>query len=183
MTLSEAAKMLERWPSAWDHTKVRELFKKTTPKVVILKTLWYPEVIGGMLESAKSYFAGAGIPDSHILIVDVPGSFELPLAADWAFEGLIDGQKDKAGADIVVALGCVLKGETPHFDFVCSAASKGLMESQQKYKKALGFGVLTVDNLDQATARRSKGAEAAQAALFMYLIRSKAVEFSWLGKV
>jgi 6,7-dimethyl-8-ribityllumazine synthase len=57
------------------------------------------------------------------------------------------------------------------------------MRAQQKYKKALGFGVLTVDNLDQAIERRSKGAEAAQAALFMHLIRSKAIEMAWLGKV
>jgi 6,7-dimethyl-8-ribityllumazine synthase len=181
MTLSEAAKMLERWPQGWDRAKVRTLIEKRKPRVVILKTLWYPEVIDGLVESAKSYFQGAGFAAADLVVVDIPGSFELPLASEWAFEGQLEGQKD--AADIVVALGCVVKGGTPHFEFVCSATSQGLMRAQQKYKKALGFGVLTVDNLDQAIERRSKGAEAAQAALFMHLIRSKAIEMAWLGKV
>jgi 6,7-dimethyl-8-ribityllumazine synthase len=181
MTLSEAAKMLERWPAGWDLPKVKDFVDKRKPSVVILKTLWYPEVIEGLLDSAKSYFHGAGFATADLKVVDVPGSFELPLATEWAYEGVLEGQKGPA--DVVLALGCVLRGETPHFDFVCSATSQGLMLAQQKYKKALGFGVLTVDNLDQAIARRSKGAEAAQAALFMHLIRSKTNEFSWLGKV
>jgi 6,7-dimethyl-8-ribityllumazine synthase len=181
MTLSEAAKMLERWPAGWTLPKVKTFVEKRKPSVVILRTLWYPEVIEGLVSTATTFFQGAGFTTSDLLIVDVPGSFELPLASEWAFEGVLEGQKGPA--DVVLALGCVLRGETPHFDFVCSSASQGLMTAQQKYKKALGFGVLTVDNLDQATARRSKGAEAAQAALFMHLIRSKTNEFSWLGKV
>jgi len=182
MTLSEAAKMLERWPGEWSLSKVKALFEKRKPRVVILRTLWYPEIVEGLVESASSYFTGAGLNAKEIQVVDVPGSFELPLAAEWAFEGVLDGQKGPA--DLVVALGCVIKGETPHFDFVCSSTSQGLMNAQQKYKKALGFGVLTVDNLEQATARRSKGSEAAQAALFMHLVRNQAIDpFSWLGKV
>ncbi|MEO5668984.1 MAG: 6,7-dimethyl-8-ribityllumazine synthase [Bdellovibrionota bacterium] len=182
MTLSESAKMLERWPQGWSLPKVQTLIEKRKPRIVILKTLWYPEVMDGLVASAKSYFTDAGFVPADLLVLDVPGSFELPLASEWAFEGVLEGQKGPA--DIVVALGCVLRGETPHFDFVCSAASQGLMNAQQKYKKALGFGVLTVDNLDQAIARRSKGTEAAQAALFMHLIRNPAVEtFPWLGKV
>ena len=181
MTIAESAKMLERWPKGWDLAKVRLLVEKRKPRVVILKTLWYPEIMDSLLDSAKGYFVGAGFSDDDLVVVDVPGSFELPLASEWAFEGQLEGQKD--AADIVIALGCVLKGGTPHFDFVCSATSQGLMNAQQKYKKALGFGVLTVDNLEQALDRRSKGAEAAQAALFMHLIRSKAIQMAWLGKV
>jgi 6,7-dimethyl-8-ribityllumazine synthase len=181
MSLLESSKMLERWPQGWSQEKAAELFKKRSPRVALLKTLWYPEVLEGLVASARSYLSASGIPDSDVIEIEVPGCYELPLAAEWAFEGVIAGQKGPA--DIVLALGCVVKGETPHFDFVCGASADGLMQIQQKYKKALGFGVLTVDNLDQALARRSKGAEAAQAALFMHLIRSRAVDLGWLGKV
>lgn len=181
MTLSEAAKMLERWPQGWNRERAAEALKKRSPRVVILKTLWYPEVIENLSESAQAYLKGAGVPADEILVVEVPGSFELPLATEWAFEGVLAGQKSPA--DFVIALGCVIQGDTPHFDFVCAACTNGLMEAQQKYKKALGFGVLTVNNLDQAVARRSKGAEAAQAALFMHLTRTKAIDLAWLGKV
>ncbi len=181
MSVSEANLILERWPAGWSADKVRDLFKKRSPRVVILKTLWYPEIISSLEASAQDYLSNVGVPPNDIQSVQVPGSYELPLAAEWAFEGVLAGQKGPA--DVVVALGCVIRGETPHFDFVCEACAHGLMDVQQKSKKPLGFGVLTVDNLDQALARRSKGAEAAQAALFMHLVRSRAVDLGWLGKV
>jgi 6,7-dimethyl-8-ribityllumazine synthase len=98
----------------------------------------------------------------------VPGSFELPLAAELCLSS--PGGKV---VDAVIALGCVVKGSTPHFQFVCDSMSQGLMNVSVKHQKPVGFGVLTVDNIEQALARKDKGAEAAQAALAMSLFREQ----------
>jgi 6,7-dimethyl-8-ribityllumazine synthase len=162
MTLSEAALMAQRLPQGWTPESLRKFLEQRRPRVVILRTLWYPEILGALENSAREYLKAIGLPSELVKLHEVPGSYELPLAAQWAFEG---------GADIVLALGCVLKGETPHFDFVCQATSQGLMDVQLKTSKPLGFGVLTVSSLDQAMARTNKGAEAAQAAVFMALLQ------------
>jgi 6,7-dimethyl-8-ribityllumazine synthase len=93
----------------------------------------------------------------------VPGSFEIPLAAQRAFE---------SGFDAVVAVGLVLKGETPHFDYVCQGVTQGVMDVQLKFSKPIGFGVLMCDDLEQAIARsgvlgskEDKGFDSAIAAL------------------
>ena len=99
----------------------------------------------------------------------VPGAFELPLAAMFAIE---------QGADAVIALGVVIRGETPHFDYVCKSATDGLTQLQLDTGTPIGFGLLTVDNEAQAIARaglenskEDKGAEAVQAALHMLSLR------------
>ncbi len=82
---------------------------------------------------------------TSIKAVSVPGAVELPLAAQRLFEeGKVDG---------VVYLGCVIRGETGHYDFVCNIASEGCLSVALKYSAPVGFGVLTVDNADQAMAR------------------------------
>ena len=95
----------------------------------------------------------------------MPGAFELPLAAQKAIE---------AGADAVVALGVVIQGDTPHFDYVCSAATEGLTRVQLDYGVPIGFGLLTVtteqqalDRAGLADSRGDKGAEAVEAAVMM----------------
>lgn len=104
-----------------------------------------------------------GLPESHIVAVRVPGAVEIPLAA----KALLD-----SGCDGVVALGAVIRGETAHFDYVCSSAERGCTLLQLEYKKPVAFGVLTTENADQAYARSggakgNKGAEAAEVVLEM----------------
>ncbi len=115
-------------------------------------------VLGAMRELER---AGAKGVEVH----KVPGAFELPLAAKWAFD---------QGADAVIALGVVIQGETPHLDYVCDSATTGLTQVQLQYGKPIGFGLLTVDDEAQAIARaglegskEDKGAESVQAALHM----------------
>jgi len=152
--------MKTRVPEGWTREEMTLEAQNLGP-VVILFTQWYPEVMEPMLASAQRYLLDVGVPPSQIRALHVPGSFELPLAAAQSIAGV-----DPA---FVVALGCVVKGGTPHFDYVCSAVSQGLMDVQLKYRTPVGFGVLTVDNLEQARERKDKGFEAAQAAFFMHL--------------
>jgi len=170
MTVSEAALMAERLPQGWDKIKIGNFIQERQLKVVVLKTLWYPEIIGALEASACEYLAAIGFSKDAIQVFEVPGSYELPLSAKWAYDGQLKGQKSLA--DIVITLGCVLQGDTPHFDFVCQACTQGLTSVQLAYGKPMGFGVLTVSSLEQATARLNKGAEAAQAAVFMALLNS-----------
>jgi 6,7-dimethyl-8-ribityllumazine synthase len=99
----------------------------------------------------------------------VPGAFELPLAAKWAAED---------DADVIIALGVVIQGETPHFDYVCKAATDGLTQVQLDYSIPIGFGLLTVDTAQQAldraglpNSKEDKGAEAVEAAVMMARLR------------
>jgi 6,7-dimethyl-8-ribityllumazine synthase len=105
----------------------------------------------------------------EVVLERVPGAFELPLAAKFAIDN---------GADAVIALGVVIRGETPHFDYVCSSATNGLTELQLASRVPIGFGLLTVDDEAQAIARaglagskEDKGAEAVQAALHMLSLK------------
>ncbi len=132
-------------------------------KVVIVATSWHPEIMAGLIAGAQKELEVSGAVDVQLNMV--PGAFELPLAAKWAFE---------KGADIVIALGVVIQGGTPHFDYICSSATEGLTRVQLDANKPLGFGVLTVNNEQEALDRsglqgskEDKGAEAVQAALAM----------------
>lgn len=161
MTLSAATEVLKRVPSGFASEDIRACVDDLT-SIRILKTLWYPEILNPMEESARAYLKYFGIADGDVSIEEVPGAYELPLAAHLAFEQL-------RAPDFVIALGCVLRGATPHFDFVCSAVTDGLLRVQLDASRPVGFGVLTVDTLRQAEERIGKGAEAAQAAFFMHL--------------
>ena len=132
-------------------------------KVVIVATSWHPDVMAGLIAGAQKELEVSGAVDVQLNMV--PGAFELPLAAKWAFE---------KGADIVIALGVVIQGGTPHFDYICSSATEGLTRVQLDANKPLGFGLLTVNNEQEALDRsglqgskEDKGAEAVQAALAM----------------
>jgi 6,7-dimethyl-8-ribityllumazine synthase len=132
-------------------------------KVFVVHTSWHTQVIDGLVSGANKELLAAGCEDINFL--QVPGAFELPLAAKVAIE---------SGADAVIALGVVIRGETPHFDYVCKAATDGLTILQLETSIPIGFGLLTVDTLQQALDRaglagskENKGKEAVQAALHM----------------
>ena len=124
--------------------------------------------MGGLILGAQNELAKTGAVD--VQLQRVPGAFELPLAASLAFEN---------GADLVIALGVVIQGGTPHFDYICSSATEGLTRVQLDYKKPIGFGLLTVNTQQEALDRaglagskEDKGAEAVQAALAMAVLTS-----------
>lgn len=129
-------------------------------KVTIVSGLWHNRISEGLLSGARRVLDASG---AEVSVVQVAGSFELPLVSKAALE---------AGADAVVALGVIVRGETPHFDFVATAATDGLTRVALDAGKPVGFGVLTVDDeqqgLDRAGLPGSKedvGGRAAEAAL------------------
>jgi 6,7-dimethyl-8-ribityllumazine synthase len=134
----------------------------TGVKVTIVSGLWHTRISTGLLDGARAVLDASG---AEVTLVQVPGSFELPVAAKVALE---------SGADAVVALGVIVRGETPHFDYVAAAATDGLTRVALDTGKPVGFGVLTVDDeqqgLDRAGLPESKedvGGRAAEAALAM----------------
>jgi 6,7-dimethyl-8-ribityllumazine synthase len=137
-------------------------------KVVIVATLWHPEIMAGLIAGAQKELELSAAVD--VQLARVPGAFELPLAAKWAFD---------QGADIVIALGVVVQGGTPHFDYICTSATEGLTRVQLDANKPIGFGLLTVNNEQEAFDRaglvgskEDKGKEAVQAALTMSALLS-----------
>jgi len=130
-------------------------------RVVVVAASWHTVVMDGLLAGARRALAAAGVDD--VTEIRVPGTFELPVAAKAAAE---------SGADAVVALGVVIRGGTPHFEYVCSAATSGLTDVAVRTGVPVGFGVLTCDDDAQALDRaglegshEDKGAEAAEAAV------------------
>jgi len=117
------------------------------------------EITTRLLEGALEELDRAGVPRESITVMPVPGAFELPLAA-------MALAKTRRYA-CVIALGCVIRGETPHFDFVASEAASGLQLAALETGVPVSFGVLTVENAEQAEARIDKGAEAVRSGLEM----------------
>lgn len=119
-------------------------------------------VVSRLVDGAVDYLTRHGASADDITVVRVPGAYELPLVC---------GKLAKAGTyDAVIALGAVIRGSTPHFDYVCAEASKGIAQVSLQTGLPVGFGLLTVDNLEQAIERAgahvgNKGAEAAAAVL------------------
>lgn len=124
----------------------------------IIVAEWNEEITEVLYEGAFQALVKAGAKKSHIIRSNVPGSFELPLGAQWALEN--------KHIDAVICLGCVIQGETPHFDYICNAVANGIMKVNLKYSKPVAFGVLTTLNKQQAIDRAggkygNKGEEAA----------------------
>ena len=133
--------------------------------VVVIAGTWHDVITDGLIAGAERALDAAG---ATWRLVRVPGSFELPVAAKTALE---------AGADAVVALGVIIRGGTPHFEFVSSAATDGLTRVALDTGKPVGFGVLTLDDEAQGIARagfadseEDKGHEAADAAIRTALV-------------
>ena len=134
-------------------------------RVVLIAASWHEQVMDGLLSGAHRALEASGATWTE---VRVPGSFELPVAAARA-AGIGGGP---AAADAVVALGVVIRGGTPHFEYVCSAATSGLTDVSVRTGVPVGFGVLTCDDEQQALDRaglegstEDKGAEAVEAAI------------------
>jgi 6,7-dimethyl-8-ribityllumazine synthase len=129
-------------------------------KVTIVAGLWHTEISDGLLAGAHRSLEAAG---ADVTEIRVPGSFELPVVSKAALEN---------GADAVVALGVIIRGGTPHFEYVSAAATDGLTRVALDTGKPVGFGVLTLDDEQQGLDRaglpgshEDKGAEAAEAAI------------------
>ena len=131
-------------------------------RVTIVASRWHEQVMAGLVEGAERALAAGDVASPAT--VQVPGAFELPLAAQVA----------AAHSDAVIALGVVIRGGTPHFDYVCRAATDGLMRVSLDSGRPVGFGLLTCDTEQQALDRaglpesaEDKGAEAVAAALWL----------------
>jgi 6,7-dimethyl-8-ribityllumazine synthase len=127
--------------------------------VAIVVSRFNGDVTNRLLESAVAELDRAGVPRERVTVMPVPGAFELPL-------GAMALAKSRRYA-CVVALGCVIRGETAHFDYVAGEAASGLQLAGLETGVPVAFGVLTVDTLEQAMARADKGGEAVRTALEM----------------
>jgi 6,7-dimethyl-8-ribityllumazine synthase len=141
--------------------------------VAVVASQWHQEITDALVAGAKRVLERSG---AQFCVVRVPGAFELPLGAQWALTGgnRPDHSYSFAYMDGVVALGVVIRGGTPHFEYVCEAATSGLARVALDTAKPVGFGLLTCDNEAEAVARaglegssEDKGAEAAEAVLAM----------------
>lgn len=136
----------------------------TGKKFGVVVSEWNEEVTEALFQGAFSVLVKHGVARENIIRKNVPGSFELSLGAQWL-------AKEK-NIDAVICLGCVIQGETRHFDFICQAVANGITEVGLKYDKPVIFGVLTTNNKKQALERAggkhgNKGDEAAITAIKM----------------
>ena len=140
-------------------------------KVAVISASWHREICDALVDGAHRALSQAKIEINPV--IHVPGSFELPLAAQFALD---------AGADAAVVLGVVVRGETPHFDYVCQGVTQGIMNLSLARSKPIGFGVLTVDTVTQAIARsgvagssEDKGFDATVAALELLRVKHSVI--------
>jgi 6,7-dimethyl-8-ribityllumazine synthase len=114
-------------------------------KIGIAYTLWNSHIVNALRDGAIKSLVKLGVPKSHIIEYSTPGAVELPLTSQKLFES--------ENADAVICLGCVIKGDTPHFDYVCQIATQGILNVSLKFSKPNIMGVLTVFNEEQAQQR------------------------------
>ncbi|HEY7421731.1 MAG TPA: 6,7-dimethyl-8-ribityllumazine synthase [Gaiellaceae bacterium] len=145
--IPEGVAVLEGSPSGADRT------------VGVVVSRFNGEISNQLLESALEALTAAGVPEERITVMPVPGAFELPIGA----MALAKTRRYSC----VIALGCVVRGETAHFEYVAGEAASGLQLAGLETGVPVAFGVLTVDTAEQAEARVDKGADAARAALEM----------------
>lgn len=142
-------------------------------KFGIVTAQWNAEVTGSLYNAAVLLLEKQGVKPENIVEVMVPGSFELTSGADILLS--------KRNLDAVICLGCVIKGETPHFDFICNAVANGISQVSIKHNKPVIFGVLTTNTLEQAQERSggkhgNKGEEAAATALLMAELQNNLID-------
>ena len=140
-------------------------------KISIVAAEFNSQITVNLVEGAKSVLLDRGLKESDISIYWVPGAFELPLTCKKVL--------DKGNIDGIVAIGAVIKGETPHFDYVAGECAKGILNVSLQANKPVIFGVLTTDTIDQAMNRAglkygNKGAEAAHSLLNLLNLYKKA---------
>lgn len=134
-------------------------------KVAIVKALWNGHITGALTDSAVDTFKAQGIDNENIDIFEVPGAVELTFAASQLIESSM--------YDAIIVFGCVVRGGTPHFDYVCQSVTQGITALNADCDTPVIFGVLTVDTEQDALDRcggpmGDKGAEAAESAIRMY---------------
>lgn len=139
-------------------------------KFTILVTRWNEFITDSLLKGALESLRRHGISESQLTVIKVPGAFELPLVAKKI--------ADRGEADAIIALGAVIRGGTPHFEYVSGECTKGLGQVSMSAGIPVAFGVLTVDSIEQAIERAgskagNKGEEAALTALEMVSLLSK----------
>ena len=144
----------------FDKIEVSDIAKQGTYSIVY--TSWNSQIVNDLLQETKKELLSQGVEDNNIILKEVPGAFELPLAA----------QKCAENSSSVIALGAIIKGDTPHFDFISSSCIEGLQDVALKTNKPIICGVLTTENLDQAKERSdpnqmNKGREFALSAMNM----------------
>lgn len=133
-------------------------------KIAIVRSLWNKNITDLLLQSATNYLKSVGLNKDDILIRNVPGSMELVYGCNEMIE--------KENVDGVIALGCIIKGETDHDQYISNAVSNGLVSVSLKYSKPVIFGVLTTNNLNQAINRcggkhGDKGLDSARSLVYL----------------
>jgi 6,7-dimethyl-8-ribityllumazine synthase len=136
----------------------------SSKRFAIVVAEWNEEITEAMFEAARRSLINNGVKEKNIIRKNVPGSFELSLGGFWM-------AKEKS-IDAVICLGCVIQGETPHFDYICQAVANGITNASLQTGKPIVFGVLTTLNKQQALERAggkygNKGEEAALTAIAM----------------
>lgn len=146
-----------------------ELPQLPKARVAVISSSWHLDICNDLIAGAQRALTSASISDVEVIYV--PGSFEIPLASQLAFE---------KGFDAVVAVGLVLQGETPHFDYVCQGVTQGVIDVSLKFGAPIGFGVLMCNTLDQAIARcgrpesiEDKGYDSAVAAIRLLQLKAR----------
>ena len=139
-------------------------------RVGIVVSAWNNEITHALRDGAIEVLKAAGVEDHNLPVHEVPGAFELPLGAQWLMEAA-------QPCDAVIAIGAAIRGETAHFDYVCNAASEGILRVGLDTGNPSIFCVLTDDNIEQSRARSggehgNKGVEAAVACLQMLALKS-----------
>jgi len=145
-----------------------------TAHVMIVEARYYAHISDELLKGSLAALEEAGATHE---IIQVPGAFEIPAAIRFAAEAERLGSEG-VRFDGYLALGCVIRGETTHYDYVCSESARGLQDLALRHSLAIGFGILTVENEAQALARasvagRNKGGEAARACLAMIALKRR----------
>ena len=143
---------------------IPSILDKDTFRCAIITAEWNPDITHTRRDGAIAVLHNAGVEDSHIALYDVPGTIELVNAAAAVI--------NRTDVNAVIVIGCVIRGDTPHFDYVCLHTAQGVAEINARGTTPVIFGVLTVENLQQACDRAggylgNKGSEAAVAAIAM----------------
>ena len=148
--------------------KASEIPSAAGMKIAIVVSEWNPEITEALYYGSVVSLIENGCKQNNIFRISVPGSYELPTAAQFV--------ANSKKVDAIICLGCVIQGETRHFDFICDAVANGLVNVSLKYNLPVIFGVLTPDNMAQARARAggqhgNKGIEAAVTAIKMVMLK------------
>ena len=147
-----------------------KIFDILEARVAVIAARWNGEITDGLLSGAIKALTRHGIAQNNIEIFRVPGAFELPLASQRAAR--------TGRFSVVISLGCVMRGDTPHFEYVCSETTRGIGQVSLNENLPVAFGLLTTDNLEQSLERsgdnsENKGEEAALTALEMLTMLQK----------